>query len=112
MTRFVHKVIMNPEDGWGKSTGSREVRLGEFFTIEEAKLAKEKRDADKDSKYCDCGNSWICSETISQDEIEKAKDLLIRAEKEEAEKQSSMKEKNLREKQRQLYENIKKNMDQ
>jgi hypothetical protein len=56
---YVHKVRMNPIDGWGKNTGLITKVLGSYSTKEEALEMKEKRDKSSDACYCDVGNSWI-----------------------------------------------------
>lgn len=64
MKIYVHKVRMNPIDGWGNSTGIRIEILGRYSNLEKAKLEKQKRDASPDHLHCDCGKSWIDEEYV------------------------------------------------
>jgi hypothetical protein len=64
MKIYVHKVRMNPIDGWGKDMGMRIEILGRYADKEKAVIAKNERDKSKDSTYCDIGNSWIEEELI------------------------------------------------
>ncbi len=64
MIIFVHKVRCNPQDGWGRSQGIQIDVLGRYADKEKALAHKKERDGDKDSRYCDVGQSWIEEELV------------------------------------------------
>jgi hypothetical protein len=59
MNIFIHKVQMNPIDGWGRSTGMTTEILGIYHDRETTLREKNKRDSNKDYTCCDIGESWI-----------------------------------------------------
>ncbi len=64
MKIYVHKVRMNPIDGWGNSTGIRIEVLGRYSTKEKAVEVKIKRDQYPDALSYDIGKSWIEEEEV------------------------------------------------
>jgi len=64
MKIYVHKVRMNPIDGWGNSVGIRTEILGRYSTKEKAIEAKNKRDQNSDALFCDIGESFIEQEEV------------------------------------------------
>jgi hypothetical protein len=64
MLIYVHKVRMNPMDGWGASTGIKVEILGRYKEKEKALEAKNKRDGDNNHTFCDVGNSWVEEEVV------------------------------------------------
>jgi len=64
MIIYVHKVRMNPIDGWGNSMGLITEILGRYSSNEKALDIKEKRDKSTDACFCDVGKSWIDEEVV------------------------------------------------
>ena len=64
MKVYVHKVFINPQDGWGRSSGRSLEIIGRYLTKEKAIQAKMKRDITPD--YFDIGKSWIDEEVITE----------------------------------------------
>ena len=56
---YIHKVQMNPIDGWGKEIGMRIEVLGIYKDKQKAIDEKNKRDESQDATFCDVGKSWI-----------------------------------------------------
>lgn len=56
---YVHKVRVNPDDGWGHSVGINLTILGLYKNRELAFEAKKCRDQQDKHTYFDVGKSWI-----------------------------------------------------
>lgn len=59
MIIYNHKVRINQEDGWGRSSGITTITLGNYCNIEKAIESKSKRDSSMDDRWFDIGESWI-----------------------------------------------------
>lgn len=64
MKIYVHKVRVNPINGWGMSTGIETQVIGRYKDKSTAIESKTKRDQSKDATYCDVGSSWIEEEYV------------------------------------------------